>query len=224
MNIQRFVLPASIAATAHVALLWAIPRESWIRPVSVIAIPLPPLPPPENPVAAPPEEKKASTEPVRPLSGSPTPPEIMLPPPDRPRNVIPLPDETRPRKLDPGTTIIPIVYGPGNAGMGGPGEWNQREIFSGDQLDREPRATVQPPPEYPLGLRRSGVTGEAVVEFEVDTGGRVVRAEVVRCTHREFAAPAVRAVLQWRFEPGRREGRAVPFRLRIPIEFQVAAD
>jgi len=62
------------------------------------------------------------------------------------------------------------------------------------------------------------------VEFAVDTEGRVVRAEAVRYTHREFAEPAVRAVLKWRFEPGRRHGRVVPFRMAVPMEFGLAAD
>ena len=40
-------------------------------------------------------------------------------------------------------------------------------------------------------------------------------------TDREFVEPALRAVRHWRFEPGRRDGKAVPFRMTIPIEFSL---
>ena len=53
----------------------------------------------------------------------------------------------------------------------------------------------------------------------MDTSGRVVSAEAVRWTHRNFVDSAVRAVLLWRFEPGTIDGRKVSFRMAIPIEF-----
>ena len=86
-------------------------------------------------------------------------------------------------------------------------------------LDRVPRATVRPVPSYPDAMRKSGTSGSVTVEFVVDTTGRVVTAEAVRWTHREFVDPAVLAVLRWRFEPGTMNGRKVSFRMAVPIEF-----
>lgn len=86
-------------------------------------------------------------------------------------------------------------------------------------LDRVPRAIVLPSPVYPDALRNNGTNGSVTVEFVVDTTGRVVRAEAVRWSHREFADPAVRAVLRWRFEPGTLNGRKANFRVAVPIEF-----
>jgi TonB family protein len=57
------------------------------------------------------------------------------------------------------------------------------------------------------------------VEFVVDTAGRVVSAEALRWTHRDFVDPTVQAVLRWRFEPGTIKGRKVNFRMTIPVEF-----
>ena len=37
MNIQKYILPASAAATVHVALLWFLPEESYTR---IIGLPL----------------------------------------------------------------------------------------------------------------------------------------------------------------------------------------
>jgi protein TonB len=86
-------------------------------------------------------------------------------------------------------------------------------------LDKVPRATVRMSPAYPTALRSDGIEGVVMVEFDVDVKGRVVSARVRESTHRAFEEPTIRAVLQWRFEPGRSQGRAVPFRMVIPVNF-----
>jgi len=105
------------------------------------------------------------------------------------------------------------MTGIGEIGVSGP------DIFSIGKLDRAPRATVQLPPEYPYAMKHSGTNGSVLVEFDVNAEGRVVRAEAIRYSDREFAEPAVRAVKKWQFEPGRRHGKVVPFRMAVPIEF-----
>jgi protein TonB len=70
-------------------------------------------------------------------------------------------------------------------------------------------------------MRHKGIGGSVMVEFDVDKEGRVIRAEAISYSDREFAEPAVRAVRKWRFEPGRRDNKAVPFRMAIPIEFGI---
>jgi len=52
----------------------------------------------------------------------------------------------------------------------------------------------------------------------------VYRAEARKFTHVGFVEPAVRAVLQWRFEPGRRNDRPVPFKMAVPVEFGLGAN
>jgi TonB family protein len=87
------------------------------------------------------------------------------------------------------------------------------------KLDRQPRATAQISPEYQPTTRQQRIAGSVNVEFDVNTEGKVVRAEAVRYTRREFAEPALRAVRNWHFEPGKRGGYPVPFRMAVPIEF-----
>ncbi|MBI3885979.1 MAG: energy transducer TonB, partial [Opitutae bacterium] len=70
-------------------------------------------------------------------------------------------------------------------------------------------------------LRAAGVEGTVVVEFTVDTQGTVVSATVRSATNREFEEATIRAVMRWRFEAGRREGRAVPFRMAVPLVFRL---
>ena len=73
-------------------------------------------------------------------------------------------------------------------------------------------------------MSQLGIEGTVMVEFDVNGEGRVVRAAVVHTTRREFAEPALRAVRNWHFEPGKRNGRVVPFRMTVPIQFGLSAN
>ncbi len=104
--------------------------------------------------------------------------------------------------------------------MGGPNAGPN--IFPSGMLDGLPKAKAQNPPYYPPSLRQAGVEGRAVIQFTVDPTGQVVAARIVEATQAEFGEAARRAVLRWRFEPGRRQGRAVPFLMSISVEFTLA--
>ncbi|HRJ47839.1 MAG TPA: TonB family protein [Opitutaceae bacterium] len=86
------------------------------------------------------------------------------------------------------------------------------KIFDVGELKQKPAPRIQVAPRHPFDLRQAGIEGEVVVEFIVDADGRVQNAFVVRSTHRSFEAPALQAIAQWRFNPGRLEGRAVSTR------------
>lgn len=220
MNIHKYLLPASIAATVHVALLWLMPEEPYAR---IVEVPLVkerhPTPDPAW-VQPPDEEPKPDHEnAVKPMAGGPTPPEIPELPTPPTKNAILIPVDERPRHPARELDVVPKAFGPGDIdapgepGLPGPG------IFTIVALDRVPRAKVQIPPEYPYVMKQTGVSGSVLVEFDVDTTGRVVRAGAIRYTERGFVEPAVRAVRKWQFEAGRRNGKAVPFRMAVPIEF-----
>ncbi len=75
-------------------------------------------------------------------------------------------------------------------------------------------------PEYPPALRRAGVSGHAIVDFNVDVNGDVRDAAAVSATDPAFAQPAVAAVSQWKFEPARRaDGQPVEQHQRVPVVF-----
>ena len=88
-----------------------------------------------------------------------------------------------------------------------------------DLLDNAPRTRTQIAPVYPYEAKVNGRPGEVVVEFIVDESGRVLEPRVVRSTDPIFEAATVRAVSKWRFEPGRRDGRVVRFRMAVPVAF-----
>lgn len=225
MIIHKYLLPASLAATVHVALLWLLPEQHFTRIIEMpITIPKPPIPKaPDNVVTAP-EEKEETTEPVAKMAGGPSRPEIpepMIPP--KPDDIsIPKADST----INPWKDLVRLSphTGPGGPGDVGPGDWTRKPFIAVSELDGVPRAKVQLPPDYPAAMRQTGVGGSVLVEFDVNAEGRVVRAEAIRYTCREFAEPAVRAVKKWRFEPGRRNGKTVPFRMTVPIEFGIESN
>lgn len=94
------------------------------------------------------------------------------------------------------------------------------QIFALADLDQAPRAVFQPAPEYPAALRKEKLDGTVYVLFMVDRTGRVESPIVQKSTNPGFEPAALQAVKRWRFEPGKRNGEAVVFRMRVPITFK----
>jgi protein TonB len=91
-------------------------------------------------------------------------------------------------------------------------------LFSLNDLDQRPRVIHQPSPNLTAQIRRKA-PGTVYVIFIVDENGRVVQPSVQRSSDRIFESAALAAVKQWRFEPGKRNGQPVRFRMRVPITF-----
>lgn len=90
---------------------------------------------------------------------------------------------------------------------------------AGNESTRRPVPIRVVKPIYPQSLRIVEVTGEVLVDFIVDTTGRVQNAKAVKSTHPLFSERAIEAMQQWRFHPGRIEGRLVNTHLQVPISF-----
>jgi protein TonB len=60
-----------------------------------------------------------------------------------------------------------------------------------------------------------------MVEFVVDESGNVLNPRVVSSSDRAFEENTLRAVAKWKFEPGRRDGRTVRFRMSVPVVFKL---
>ena len=91
-------------------------------------------------------------------------------------------------------------------------------------LDHEPKSRYQRAPLYPSDARQQGITGRCIVEFVVDEMGRVSNARIVSSSDMRFEAPSLQAVMSWRFEPGRRSGQPVRFRMQVPVEYSLNQD
>ena len=91
-------------------------------------------------------------------------------------------------------------------------------LFSASDLDQQPRLVRKVRPVLTPRMRRKGY-GQVVIIFVVDDRGRVNRAKISRATDPVFEKAALAAVSKWKFEPGRRNGKAVSARMRVPITF-----
>jgi protein TonB len=105
----------------------------------------------------------------------------------------------------------------GGASGGGAGE-DVDALFSLSDLDQKPRVIYQPSPQMPPQLRKLAPATVAIV-FVVDQRGRVESPIVQSSSDPSFEGAALAAVKQWKFEPGKRNGEPVKFRMRVPITF-----
>ncbi len=164
--------------------------------------------PPPPPVA---EEKK------------PEPPPEEVPPPELTQNAPPLDLSQLELALNPGlgegvagdfAVKLPI-----GEGLGSTKSSSKDDIFSMADLDQIPRVKFQLAPQYPPELKKKKIQGTVYVLFIVDQDGRVRDPKIQKSDNSAFDTPAMNAVKKWRFEPGKVAGRAVQFRMRVPITF-----
>ncbi len=214
---SNYILPVAVAAAIHAVALFGftksprdvVPKEN--REILICGGPLlvpdvVELPEPSGETSA--EKKTIEPPPV-------TQPEPFTPVIDSGFTITPPPIDPAATRDD--STIIPTKFvsdiGPGNGPGVGP-------ILS-TLLDNSPRTRLQAAPNYPHSAKMAGLTGEVLVEFTVDESGRVIEPHVVRSTDQMFEESTLRAVAKWQFEPGRRAGRIVRFRMAVPVVFNL---
>ena len=79
-------------------------------------------------------------------------------------------------------------------------------------------------PEYPVTMGYSGYRGRVLLEFVVDEKGVPRDPKVISSNHPDFEQAAVAALLKWRFEPGKKAGKAIAARVRQTLIFEIAGD
>lgn len=221
---RHFILPVSVALALHAGVLFGFRKGE--RPHLPVTRDKPPIPsialrPVEEPVPPLPSDDAQPTESSAPSSSAPV-PELPEPVPFSTQSDFRFTPPERP-PVAPGAieTIIPI----GRPGLdGGLGQNGPGGIVPSTVLDATPRARLQPSPNYPPPARQSGLSGQVEVEFVVDLSGRVASVRVLRATDQVFVEPTLRAVERWRFEPGKRGGRTVSFRMAVPVVFNLNGD
>jgi TonB family protein len=105
-------------------------------------------------------------------------------------------------------------------GVGGTGS-ELKDVFNLAQLDRIPEAIFQPPPIFPVTLKKEVTNARVEVEFIVTAKGEVVEVRVVSTTHPGFENAAIAGVSRWQFRPGMKSGKRVNTRMRVPLLFRV---
>jgi TonB family protein len=81
-----------------------------------------------------------------------------------------------------------------------------------------------PKPVYPPGALRRNIEQSFVVEFVVDTSGRVDAGTIVIAPSvpQEFAESVKHAIVRWHFRPAQLHGMAIRRSVRQPFIFQIA--
>ena len=99
-----------------------------------------------------------------------------------------------------GTATVKIFPGAGH-GSGVPGIGGYSAPI---RTNREAKPVQTVRASYPPMALRMGIEGDVTFKIEVDTEGRVTRADVVKSGGMEFDEEALRAVKLARFEPAQR--------------------
>ncbi len=97
------------------------------------------------------------------------------------------------------------------------------ETFLDSQVDDPVVEINRPQPRYPPVLQQAGISGKVMLEYVVDTTGRVERGSVkiLSSTNAQFEAPAREAVEKATFKPARIRGQAVRQLVRQAITFTI---
>jgi len=201
----RIVLLALIIVCFLLAIL---PVTQWlsadrgnrtVRSIDTVALPPPEPPPPEPP---PPEEEEEQEEEPE-LDDEPPPPSISQ----------------LEAALNPG-------IGDAAATAAGLGEWgvlpdalSELDVFEIADLDSRPRARKRVMPEYPIEIRERRIEGDVVAVVMIDEKGNVTVERINQSPHPDLSQSVRKALSQWRFDPPRKDGKAVKARYiqRIPF-------
>ncbi len=220
---RRFLIPIACALTFHAVLLFGFKGEPDISEMKLdveTVVYLKPLPdafyePPADEtdeLSSDAEARKGEPDQYRPQGAD-------LPQKPRPKDFIVHTVDTPPMqpikvsKIPAGIIGLPEGVEDGTRIIGG--------VYERSHLDNSPRVLVQAPPLYPSEAKMRGFEGNVVVAFTVGETGRVIALYVVRSSAPIFDHAALSAVKKWRFEPGRRNGRAVRFKMMVPIQFSL---
>jgi protein TonB len=200
----RAVLMVFVAGAINVALLFVAsylinasraPEQDITAPVGVSLVNLAP--------PAPPKQEKAREE---------TPPP---PAEDKPEVE---PDLFQP-DLGAGIGDIAIDVNIGGATRD---DAAREAIFDSIDLDQAPVAMVQVPPEYPFKAREQNVEGYVAVKFLVRPDGSVGNVNILKAQPAGIFDDAVRrALVRWKFQPGRLGNDAVAAWVTTTLRFDL---
>ncbi len=84
-----------------------------------------------------------------------------------------------------------------------------------------PKLVHKVEPEYTPEARAAECEGTVLLVAVVGTDGKVHDAKVARSVDEGLDQKAIEALQQWRFEPGRKNGRPVDVKARIEIKFRL---
>jgi protein TonB len=106
-------------------------------------------------------------------------------------------------------------FGPGEGGGFGGG------VFRVGGGVTAPVALYRPEPEYSEEARKAKYQGTVVIEVVVDASGKPRDLKVIRSLGLGLDEKAMEAVERWKFRPGYKDGKPVPVRASIEVNFRL---
>jgi len=105
--------------------------------------------------------------------------------------------------------------GPGHGGGYGGGAYRVGGGVSA------PKALYAPDPEYSEEARKAKYQGTVVLWMVVGADGRAQQVRVQRSLGMGLDEKAIEAVRQWKFEPAKLNGQAVPVQINVEVNFRL---
>lgn len=93
-------------------------------------------------------------------------------------------------------------------------------VFSPEAVDEGAVRLSGAEPEYPVKFKKKKLTGQAALLWAVDEEGVPQAIQIISATKPEFGYAAVQAVSQWKYQPARKAGEAVPVWERMVFTFE----
>jgi TonB family protein len=126
-------------------------------------------------------------------------------------------DTAAPRDA-PKQALFPIgPLTPGDAG--GKGQPQATGVYKPGDGVSAPVVAKQVKPQYTAEAMRAKIEGSVGLECVVETDGRVGEVWVAKALDEGLDQEAIKAVRQWRFEPGKKDGKAVRVQITLEMTF-----
>lgn len=96
------------------------------------------------------------------------------------------------------------------------------ELPPGASPDRMPQKPANAAPTYPPEAYQQGQEGVVLLDVTISAEGQVSRLKLHRsCGFKLLDDAAQSAVTKWRFEPAQYRGRAIAYRVVVPVRFSI---
>ncbi|MGH9805425.1 MAG: TonB family protein [Candidatus Acidiferrales bacterium] len=102
------------------------------------------------------------------------------------------------------------------------GEHNLAAGGAADYPIAAPVAMRKVDPRYPAAARQTGIEGSVLLYGIIRADGSVDSVQVVRGLHTQLDDSAVDAFRRWHFQPGQKNGSAVPLEVVVEIPFRLS--
>ena len=211
-----FVIALHLIALMLLLIPASVPKTVQEKPrtkISFIKIQQsPPSPPPiQQPVVVP----QPQPQPPKPIPPKPIPPKPKVKPKPNLKPPVVIPPQPRPVDIPPSPPPTPVVQ-PTKAAPPSP------PVLADTDASVDSTFKDMNKPVYPASAKRLGITGTVILLIDVAADGSVVKVTVERSSrNRDLDRSAIEAAGRWKFNPRIQNGRRVPGRVRVPVDFQL---